>query len=75
MYYSEQELLVILYSIIQACSFLEEKRKTIDDIRPQNIYLTKAGHLKLVPFEIFHDDVPVYGKVLTQRYPYYIAPE
>ncbi|EGR34313.1 protein kinase domain protein [Ichthyophthirius multifiliis] len=75
LYYLEQELWVILYSIISAAFYLEENGRSIHNIRPQNIYFTQQGEVKLVPIGIFPEDQTGYQKFITLKEPILLSPE
>ena len=75
MFYTEAELWVILYSLISASAQLEHYRKCINDIRPKNIYLTKEGTIKILPYEMLQEDMTVQTKYMMYRQPCYLAPE
>lgn len=51
LYYIEQELWAILFSIISASHYLEKnKLNPLTDIRPSTVYFTQKGEVKLMPF-------------------------
>ncbi|EGR29105.1 protein kinase domain protein [Ichthyophthirius multifiliis] len=73
--YIEQEIWTILYSIISAATYLESKNLSLNDIRPQNVYFTTRGEIKLIPFGMFPEDQTAFQKYMNLNEPCLLSPE
>ncbi|KAL4486494.1 hypothetical protein ABPG72_018448 [Tetrahymena utriculariae] len=76
LYYIEQELWAILYSIVSAAYYLQKNNLTaLTDIRPSTVYFTLKGEVKLMPFGIYPEDISGYAKCFSQSEQSYLSPE
>ncbi|KAL4438379.1 hypothetical protein ABPG74_009418 [Tetrahymena malaccensis] len=76
LYYIEQELWAILYSIVSAAYYLEKNNLIpLTDVRPSTVYFTLKGEVKLMPFGIFPEDISGYAKCFSQSEQSYLSPE
>ena len=50
MFWNEEQLLLMMYSLIDACAYLESVGVCHRDIKPTNLFLLQDGTIKLIDF-------------------------
>lgn len=79
LFWNEEQLLLMMYSLIDACAYLESVGVCHRDIKPTNLFLLQDGTIKLIDFgeskEYFEEDEDDHPTMATIRgTPQYLSP-
>lgn len=79
LFWSEDQLLLMMYSLIDACAYLESVGVCHRDIKPTNLFLLSDGTIKIIDFgeskEYFDEDEDDHPTMATIRgTPQYLSP-
>lgn len=62
-FYSESELLYMLYKLLEGSKEFQRKQQPLGDIRPKNILVTKDQDIKMVNVASFPSQKTAIGKI------------